>query len=138
MTAHRCRRAGDERPPANSSRTPLTTALFRRFVAGIADTADLAVRELPSRVCDLYALSVIEAHKGWFLEHGRLTPTRSKAITAVVNGLLKELRPHLRTLVDGFAIPDIWLHAAILREEPRRQEAMAARDAAGDPQAVLA
>ena len=82
------------------------------------DTADPAVRALLSRVCDLYALSVIEANKGWFLEHGRLTPARSKAITGVVNALLKELRPHMRTLVDGFAIPDAWLHCAILREEP--------------------
>ncbi|MFG1761624.1 acyl-CoA dehydrogenase family protein [Micromonospora echinofusca] len=108
------------------------------FVAGIEDTADPAVRALLSRVCDLYALSVIEAHKGWFLEHGRLTPARSKAITAVVNGLLRELRPHMRTLVDGFGIPDAWLHCAILREEPLRQETMAAHDAAGDPQAVPA
>ncbi|WBB51986.1 acyl-CoA dehydrogenase [Verrucosispora sp. WMMD573] len=98
------------------------------FVAGIEDTADPAVRALLSRVCDLYALSVIESHKGWLLEHGRLTPARSKAITAVVNSLLKELRPQMRTLVDGFAIPDIWLHAAILREEPGRQDTMTAHD----------
>ncbi|MCZ7420018.1 MULTISPECIES: acyl-CoA dehydrogenase [unclassified Micromonospora] len=98
------------------------------FVAGIEDTADPAVRALLSRVCDLYALSVIESHKGWLLEHGRLTPVRSKAITAVVNGLLKELRPHMRTLVDGFAIPETWLHAAVLREEPGRQDTMTAHD----------
>ncbi|GAB3973762.1 hypothetical protein GCM10027615_37770 [Plantactinospora veratri] len=56
----------------------------------------------------------------------------------MVNGLLKELRPQMRTLVDGFAIPEEWLHCAILREEPHRQETMAAHDAAGDPQAVPA
>ncbi|PTA47601.1 acyl-CoA dehydrogenase [Micromonospora sp. RP3T] len=100
------------------------------FVAGIDATTDPAVRALLSRVCDLYALSVVEADKGWLLEHGRLTPARAKAITAVVNGLLKELRPHLRTLVDGFAIPDAWLHCAVLREEPDRQETMAVHDAA--------
>ena len=44
----------------------------------------------------------------------------------------------MRTLVDAFAIPDEWLNAAILREEPDRQEAMAAHDAAGDPQVVPA
>ncbi|MBQ1074936.1 acyl-CoA dehydrogenase family protein [Micromonospora sp. C31] len=108
------------------------------FVAGIEDTADPAVQALLARVCDLYALSVIEANKGWLLEHGRLTPARAKAITGVVNGLLKELRPHMRTLVDGFGIPDTWLHCAVLREEPRRQETMAAQDAAGDPQTVPA
>ncbi|MET7877574.1 acyl-CoA dehydrogenase [Micromonospora profundi] len=108
------------------------------FVAGIEDTADPAVQALLSQVCDLYALSVIEANKGWFLEHGRLTPARAKAITSVVNGLLKELRPHMRTLVDGFAIPDAWLHCTMLREEPQRQDAMAAHDAAGDPHAAAA
>ncbi|GGM57321.1 acyl-CoA oxidase [Micromonospora sonchi] len=102
------------------------------FVAGIERTADPTVRALLSRVCDLYALTVIEADKAWFLEHARFTPARSKAITAVVNDLLKELRPQMRTLVDGFAIPEAWLHCAILREEPGRQETMAAHDAADD------
>ncbi|WP_045744203.1 acyl-CoA dehydrogenase [Actinoplanes rectilineatus] len=96
------------------------------FVAGI-ERADPSVKDLLSRVCDLYALSVIEADKGWLLEHGRLTPGRSKAVTAVVNDLLKELRPHMRTLVDGFAIPDVWLNSAILREEEQRQEALRAQ-----------
>ncbi|WP_306213860.1 acyl-CoA dehydrogenase family protein [Actinoplanes sp. RD1] len=86
---------------------------------------------LLSKVCDLYALSVIEADKGWFLEHQRLTPARSKAVTAKVNDLLQQLRPHLRTLVDGFGIPDEWLDAAILREEAARQDVMAAHDAPG-------
>jgi len=108
------------------------------FVAAIEEVADPAVRELLSQVCDLYALSVIEANKGWFLEHGRLTPARSKTVTSVVNGLLKELRPQMRTLVDGFAIPEEWLHAAILREEPDRQETMAAHDAAGDLEVIPA
>ncbi|WFE39934.1 acyl-CoA dehydrogenase [Micromonospora sp. WMMD998] len=103
------------------------------FVAGIETATDPAVRALLSRVCDLYALSVIETHKGWLLEHGRLTPARAKAITGVVNGLLKELRPHMRTLVDGFAIPDSWLHCAVLREEPGRQETMADHDTADRP-----
>ncbi|SCL55055.1 acyl-CoA dehydrogenase family protein [Micromonospora yangpuensis] len=108
------------------------------FVAGVEATTDPAARALLSRVCDLYALSVIETHKGWFLEHGRLTPARSKAVTAVVNGLLKELRPQMGTLVDAFGIPPAWLHSAILREEANRQETMAAHDAAGDPQVVPA
>lgn len=99
------------------------------FVAGIERATDPAAKSLLNRVCDLYALTTIEADKGWFLEHGRLTPTRSKALTAVINDLLKELRPHLSTLVDAFAIPDEWLNAAILREEPSRQDTMADEDA---------
>jgi acyl-CoA oxidase len=100
------------------------------FVAGIERADDPEARELLSKVCDLYALTTIEADRAWFLEHGRLTPARSKAVTAVVNDLLRELRPHMRTLVDAFAVPDEWLNAAILREEPARQEAMAKEDEA--------
>jgi acyl-CoA oxidase len=104
--------------------------VLEAFVAGIERTVDPAAKALLGKVCDLYALSTIEADKGWFLEHGRLTPTRAKALTSAVNDLLKELRPHMRTLVDAFAIPDAWLNCAIVAEEPGRQQAMAEHDAA--------
>ncbi|GAB3352331.1 acyl-CoA dehydrogenase family protein [Modestobacter lapidis] len=106
--------------------------VLEAFVAGIERAADPAARALLERVCDLFALSTIEADKGWFLQHGRLTPARAKALTGAVNELLGELRPHMRTLVDAFAIRDSWLACAILTEEPARQEAMAAHDAATD------
>jgi acyl-CoA oxidase len=102
--------------------------ILEAFVAGIERAADPAAQALLSRVCDLYALSTIETDKGWFLEHERLTPARAKALTGVVNGLLKELRPQMRTLVGAFGIPDEWLASAILRDEPRRQDEMASLD----------
>ncbi|WP_222192846.1 acyl-CoA dehydrogenase family protein [Modestobacter italicus] len=104
--------------------------VLEAFVAGIERTSDPAARALLSRVCDLFALTTIEADKGWYLEHSRISPTRGKALTGAVNELLAELRPHMRTLVDAFAIPDAWLNCAILAEEPGRQETMAAHDAA--------
>ena len=103
--------------------------VLEAFVAGLERTPGEASRSLLSKVCDLYALSVIEADKGWFLEHERLTPVRAKNLTGAVNGLLKELRPHLTTLVDAFGIPEEWLASAILREEPARQDEMAKHDA---------
>ncbi|SEL66602.1 Acyl-coenzyme A oxidase [Blastococcus sp. DSM 46786] len=103
--------------------------VLEAFVDAVDRTADPAAKALLDTVCDLYALSTIEEDKGWFLEHGQLTPSRAKTLTATVNALLKELRPHITTLVDGFAIPAGWKAAAILEEEPGRQEAMAARDA---------
>ncbi len=102
--------------------------VLEAFVAGIERAADPAARALLSQVCDLYALSTIEADKGWFLEHERLIPARAKALTGVVNGLLKELRPQMTTLVDAFGIPDEWLASAILRDEPRRQDEMTSLD----------
>ena len=57
-------------------------------------------------LCDLYALSTIEADRAWFMEHGRLTTARSKAITREVNDLCTKVRPIAGALVDAFAVPD--------------------------------
>ncbi|MEO6019508.1 MAG: acyl-CoA dehydrogenase [Knoellia sp.] len=73
-------------------------------------------KELLDQVTDLFALSTVERHRGWYLEHGRLTPTGSKAVIRSVGVLCKELAPQARTLVDAFAIPDDWLGAPGLLE----------------------
>ena len=52
-------------------------------------------RELLKDVYDLHALATIEAERAWYLEHGRLSPGRSKAITALVNELCAAVRPPL-------------------------------------------
>jgi acyl-CoA oxidase len=112
-----------------TAQTHIERVVLEAFVAGVDRTTDSAAKELLDKLCDLYALSAIEADKAWFLEHGQLTPSRAKLLTTTVNQLHKELRPHIVTLVDAFAIPAEWKAAQILEEEPERQEAMAARDA---------
>ncbi len=86
------------------------------------------------RVCDLYVLATIEAGLAWFLAHGRLTATRAKTVTAAVNDLCAELRPHPQTLVDAFAIPGPFLGAAILAGTPGTRPAGAPAPA---PQCVI-
>src|SRR5687767_7757437 len=61
---------------------------------------------LLDKLCSLYALSVVEADRGYFQEHGRLSGARSKAVVKAVNTLCAELRPHARTLVDAFGVPE--------------------------------
>lgn len=112
-----------------TAQTHIDRVVLEAFVAGVDRTEDADAKVLLDKVCDLYALSTIEADKAWFLEHGQLTPSRAKTLTSTVNQLLRELRPHIITLVDAFAIPAEWKAAKILEEEPGRQEAMAARDA---------
>ncbi|HEV7790778.1 MAG TPA: acyl-CoA dehydrogenase [Pseudonocardia sp.] len=85
------------------------------FSAGLARCDDDGVTALLTKVRALYALSVVEADRGWFLEHGRLTASQAKAVTATVNELCAQLRPYADTLVDGFGIPDAWVDAVILR-----------------------
>jgi hypothetical protein len=60
--------------------TPTSTrVVLEAVVAGAERCTDPSARALLKAVCDLCALSTVEADKGWFLEHGRLTPARSKA-----------------------------------------------------------
>ena len=76
------------------------------FAASVESCTDEEARAVLARVCDLFALSTIERHKAWYLEHDRLSPARAKALTALVNDVCAQLRPHALTLVDAFGIPD--------------------------------
>ncbi len=71
-------------------------------------------RDALTLLCDLYALSCIEEDRGWFLEHGRLSNARSKAVTAAVNELNRRVRPIAQHLVDAFAVPREMLRAELL------------------------
>jgi len=56
-------------------------------------------------MCDLFALTTIEADRAWWMEHGRLSTTRSKAISREINDLCRKIRPIAVDLVDGFGVP---------------------------------
>lgn len=62
-------------------------------------------------LCDLHALSTIEADRAWFMEHGRLTSQRSKAISREVSSLCRKIRPLAGDLVDAFGVPDAMLRS---------------------------
>jgi acyl-CoA oxidase len=87
--------------------------LLEAFATGVERCEDGPAKDALRRLCDLYALSNIEADRGWFQEHGRLTGPRCKAITREVNRLCDEVRGQAGTLVDAFGIPDAVLGAPI-------------------------
>jgi acyl-CoA oxidase len=91
--------------------------LLEAFVAGIDSCTDEEARELLEMVCDLYALSVIEDDNAWYIEHGYLSTARAKAVTRGINDRCRKLRPHARTLVDGFGIPGPLRYAEMLHPE---------------------
>src|ERR671914_716282 len=80
--------------------------VLEAFAAAVEDCEDPATRDLLDKLCSLHALSTIERERGWYQEHGRLSPPRSKAVIKVVNALCAELRPHASTLVEAFGIPE--------------------------------
>ena len=71
-------------------------------------------RDALKLLCDVYALSAIEQDRAWFLEHGRLSNARSKAVTAKVNELNRQVRPIAQQLVDAFGVPREMLRAELL------------------------
>jgi acyl-CoA oxidase len=100
-----------------AARAHVDRILLEVFVAGIERCRDRGAAALLAQVCDLFALSVIEEDRAWFLEHGRLTPRRAKAVTATVNALCGQLRPHALVLVEAFGIPEAAITAPIARAE---------------------
>jgi acyl-CoA oxidase len=99
----------------HAARAHIDRVVLEAFVAAVDRCSDAGTAAVLDQVCDLYALSVIEADRAWFLEHGRLTGARAKDVSRAVNELCRQLRPHARGLVDAFAIPERWLEAPIVR-----------------------
>ncbi|HWI75155.1 MAG TPA: acyl-CoA dehydrogenase [Baekduia sp.] len=89
-----------------AARAYVDMVVMEAFAAAVTRCADPGSRRLLDRLCDLYALSTIEAERGWFQEHGRLSSTRSKAVIKAVNTLCATLRPHATGLVEAFGVPE--------------------------------
>ncbi|MEU0404819.1 acyl-CoA dehydrogenase [Streptomyces sp. NPDC006197] len=86
----------------------LVLEAFVDAVRALPDGGNKVALEL---LCDLFALSTIEADRAWFMEHGRLTVQRSKAISREVNDLCRKVRPLAVDLVDAWGIPSEMLRA---------------------------
>lgn len=79
--------------------------VYEAFLTKVQNTPEGSNRRALELLLDLHALATIEADRAWFLEHGRLSVARSKAITAMVNELCRAVRPHAVELVEAFGIP---------------------------------
>jgi acyl-CoA oxidase len=87
-----------------AGRAHVDRVVLEAFQAAVQNAPE-EVQPLLHDVYDLHALSTIEAERAWYLEHGRLSPGRSKAITALVNELCAAVRPSAVDLVDAFGVP---------------------------------
>ena len=118
------RRAGSgAEPHAAAEQEPL--ALFRlacahvervvleQFTLGIAGCRDASVTGVLGELRELYALAVLEEHRGWFLEHECMQAQESKSLTRRVDELCALLAPQTVALVDAFGIPDACLASPI-------------------------
>ncbi|KZS63129.1 acyl-CoA dehydrogenase [Mycobacterium ostraviense] len=101
----------------HAAQAHIDRVVLEAFVAGIESCPDREARDVLEAVCDLYALSVIEDDKAWYIEHRFLSTERAKAVTRGINDRCRVLRPHAKTLVDGFGIPEPLRYAEMLHPE---------------------
>jgi acyl-CoA oxidase len=94
-----------------AARAHVERLVLEAFVEKTRGMPDGDLKVALNLLCDLHALSGIEADRAWFMEHGRLTSARSKAITREVGDLCRRIRPICEDLVDGFAVPTEMLRA---------------------------
>jgi acyl-CoA oxidase len=88
-----------------AARAHVERLVLEAFVDRLAAMPDSDNKAALGLLCDLYALSTIEADRAWWMEHGRMSSARAKAITREVGELCRRLRPIARDLVDAFGVP---------------------------------
>jgi acyl-CoA oxidase len=97
-----------------SARAHVERLLLEAFIDKLATMPEGPNKVAMQLVCDLFALSAIEQDRAWFMEHGRFSNAKSKAVTAMVNELCRRVRPIAGQLVDAFDIPPQMLRAEII------------------------
>jgi acyl-CoA oxidase len=88
-----------------ASRAHVERLVLEVFVEKVAALPDGGPKAALTLLRDLHALATIERDRAWFMEHGRLTSQRSKAITREVNDLCRRVRPLAVDLVDAYGVP---------------------------------
>ncbi len=99
-----------------TARAHVERVVLESFSGGVKRILEPDVKAALEPLVDLFALSVIERDRGWFLEHGYLEPSKAKAIRKQVNKLCREVRRQAVHLVDAFGIPEALLAAPIAVE----------------------
>ncbi len=75
------------------------------------------VKQILTRLYQLYGLDIIYANRGWFLENEYMDGVKTKAIRRVRAKVIQDLRPDVEGLVDAFGIPSELIAAPIALSE---------------------
>ncbi len=94
-----------------AARAHVERLVLEAFIDKVRPMPDSDLKVALYLLSDLHALSVIESDRAWFMEHGRLTSQRSKAISREIGSLCRKIRPLADDLVDAFGVPVEMLRA---------------------------
>jgi acyl-CoA oxidase len=97
------------------------------FTKAIGTMPHAGTRTMLTLLRDIYGLTTIERHLDWHLTNGRISAGRAKAVTSTIDQLLKELRPDVLDVIDGWGFSQEHLRAPIAdgSEKVRQDEARA-------------
>jgi len=91
--------------------------VLEQFVLGVKG-ADKSIQPALQMLERLYALSMIEEYKGWYLENGYIEGRKAIYISKMVDELCQKTRDHCPDLVDAFGLPDGLIKAPIATQYP--------------------
>ena len=98
-----------------TARAHVEHQILKSFADAVEGLGDSPEARMLSKVCDLYALSRLEADRGFFLEQGYFEPAKAKAIRNQVLELCGAVRHQAVPLVEAFGIPEKLVGAPIAR-----------------------
>ncbi len=91
--------------------------VLEQFIRGVKG-ADESIQQPLQLMEQLYALSMIEQNKAWFLENGYMEGRKTIYITKLVDELCLQARHDSAGFVDAFGIPDDLIKAPIATQYP--------------------
>jgi acyl-CoA oxidase len=97
-----------------AARAHVERIVLEAFLDKLQTMDDGPEKDALNHLCDLFALTCIESDRAWFLEHGRLSNARAKAVTRRVNQVCRRVRPLAGDLVDALGVPPEMLRAELL------------------------
>ena len=97
----------------NLAHAYIERVILEQFILKIDSISNANLKETLKRLCQVFAMNLLNKHKGWYLENGYLEGVKSKAIRKQFIRLCQEVREDASDLVDAFGIPDKLLSAPI-------------------------
>ena len=88
-----------------SARAHVERLVLEAFTDKVEGLDDGGEKNALTLLRDLYALTTIEDDRAWFMEHGRLSSQRAKAVSHEVGRICRRVRPVAEQYVDAFGVP---------------------------------
>jgi acyl-CoA oxidase len=88
--------------------------VLEQFQQEVEKTKDEGCKKILQQLCQLFAINLLDQHKGWYLENGYMEGVKTKAIRKTLNQLCWDVRQQAGPLTQAFGIPDSLLSAPIV------------------------